>query len=270
MVATPLSRPLITNPFALESINPMTSNHPETPNPAPIARMFSPTLFRWAGYGLLILTLMDFVAIVFPPRFMNPAWEFESMGAIIERIPVPLLAIAMIFFGEGYARSKWEPAVLKTLSWLCLVGGILLLLMIPLGVTNTMRLNAQNQTQLSGQYSQQMEQLKAFEERLNQASPSEIQSFLESQGLTIDTSSGKAPKEQILNQLNQVKQRLETQVEAEQTSRRNALIESSVKWNLGALIAGFLFTYTWKLTRWARSGGKRKRNKVVKEAPSET
>ncbi len=239
----------------------------ESPNQSPTNKPISPTLFRWAGYGLLTLTLLDLATILLPPRLMDPVWEFETMGAVMERIPVPLLAIAFIFFGELQARSKWERPFLKALSWGTLVFGIFLFLLIPLGVTNTLRLNNQSTTQIETQYSQQMEQLTQFEQRLNQASPEEIKGFLESQGIALDGEAAKAPKQEILSQLNTVKTRMQSQADIEKTSRRNKLMESSIKWNLSALISGFLFVYTWHLTRWARSS-KKKRNKVSTSQPA--
>lgn len=239
----------------------------ELPNQMPTNKPISPVLFRWAGYGLLVLTLLDLATILLPPRLMDPVWEFETMGAVIERIPVPLLAIALIFFGELQFRSKWERPLLKLLSWGTLVFGIFLLLLIPLGVTNTLRLNSQSTTQIESQYSQQMDQLTQFEQRLNQASPEEINGFLESQGIALDGAAAKAPKQEVLSQLSTVKARMQTQADGEKTSRRNKLMESSIKWNLSALVSGFLFTYIWHLTRWAR-GSKKKRSKVSSSQPA--
>ncbi len=233
----------------------------ELPNQNPATKPVSPVLFRWAGYGLLILTLLDLATILLPPRLMDPVWEFETMGAVIERIPVPLLAIALIFFGELQFRSKWERPLIKVISWGTLIFGIFLLLMIPLGVNNTLRLNSQNITQIEAQYSQQMDQLTQFEQRLNQASPDEMKAFLESQGIALDGAATKTPKQEILSQLSTIKARMQTQADTEKTSRRNTLMESSIKWNLSALISGFLFAYVWHLTRWAR-GSRKKRSKV--------
>lgn len=233
----------------------------ELPNQNPANKPVSPVLFRWAGYGLLILTLLDLATILLPPRLMDPVWEFETMGAVMERVPVPLLAIALIFFGELQFRSKWERPLIKVISWGTLIFGIFLLLMIPLGVNNTLRLNSQNITQIEAQYSQQMDQLTQFEQRLNQASPEEMKVFLESQGIALDGVATKTPKQEILSQLSTIKARMQTQADTEKTSRRNTLMESSIKWNLSALISGFLFAYVWDLTRWAR-GSRKKRSKV--------
>lgn len=226
------------------------------------------SIMRWVGYGLLVLTILDYIAVLLPTRLMNPAWEFETMGSIIERIPVPLLAAALIFFGENQARSKWEKPLLKVLSWASLVFAIVLFLMIPFwGINNTLRLNTQTQTQINSQYNAQVEQLDQVEEHLNQASSEEIIELLESQGFEVEGAPG-STKEQLLNQLEQVRQRVKTQADTERGNRGQALFESSIKWNLSAFISGALFAYIWRLTRWAR-GAAKKKAKAAKREPKQ-
>ncbi len=51
----------------------------------------SSSLFRLVGYGLLVLALFDLIHILIPLQLMNPMWEFQTVGALVERVPVPLL-----------------------------------------------------------------------------------------------------------------------------------------------------------------------------------
>lgn len=53
---------------------------------------------RWVGYGLLLLALFDTIEVLTPPQFTNPAWEFQTIGALVERVPVPLLGLVLVFF----------------------------------------------------------------------------------------------------------------------------------------------------------------------------
>ncbi|MBW4450206.1 MAG: HpsJ family protein [Spirirestis rafaelensis WJT71-NPBG6] len=50
----------------------------------------SMSILRSLGYGLLLLAFFDIVEMFVPPNFMNPAWEFQTFGALVERVPVPL------------------------------------------------------------------------------------------------------------------------------------------------------------------------------------
>lgn len=222
------------------------------------------SVIRLVGYGLLLMSLLEYATILIPPRLLNPEWEFSAMGQIVERLPVPLLALAIIFLGDTQARQKWERPLLRILSWFALGFSLFLFLMIPLwGVMNTVRLNNQSAQMIEAQVTAQTQQFSQFEEQLNQASPDEISSFLESQGVALDDVEG-TPKDLILGEIQQLREQVQEQADTEKTSRRNTLFERSIKWNLSALISGVLFLYIWRLTRWARVPV-RKRSKVTQQ-----
>lgn len=99
------------------------------------------TLVRWLGYGLLCLAFLDLAAILIPPRFMDPLWEFRSIGAIVERIPVPLIGFVMVFWGEQDYRRPGEKFILKGLTWITLLLALVLLALIPLCLVDSMRIH---------------------------------------------------------------------------------------------------------------------------------
>lgn len=213
----------------------------------------SMNILRSLGYGLLLLAFFDIVEMFVPPNFMNPAWEFQTFGALVERVPVPLIGLVLVFFGELNSRSKWEFPILKLLSWLTLLFALLFFLLIPLGIGNTLRLNNQSAAQISTLSKQQLSQAEQVEKQLNQATPQQIDNFLKSQGRSLDGKNPQELKTQVLSKVSQAKQQIKTQAEATQSFRGLSLIKSSVKWNLGALVASGLFISIWKGTRWART-----------------
>lgn len=213
----------------------------------------SMTILRSLGYGLLLLAFFDIVEMFIPPNFMNPAWEFQTFGALVERVPVPLIGLVLVFFGEMNSRSKWEFPILKLLSWLTLLFALLFFLLIPLGVGNTLRLNNQSAAQISTLSKQQISQAEQVEKQLNEATPQQIDNFIKSQGRSLDGKNPEELKTQVLSKVSEAKKQIKTQAEATQSSRGLTLIKSSVKWNLGALVAGGLFISIWKGTGWARS-----------------
>ncbi len=213
----------------------------------------SMTILRSLGYGLLLLAFFDIVEMFVPPNFMNPAWEFQTFGALVERVPVPLIGLVLVFFGEMHSRSKWEFPLLKLLSWLTLLFALLFFLLIPLGVGNTLRLNNQSAAQIITLSKQQISQAEQLEKQLNQATPQQIDNFLKSQGRSLEGKNPEELKTQVLSQVSQAKKQIKTQAEAAQSLRGLNLIKSSVKWNLGALVAGGLFISIWKGTSWART-----------------
>lgn len=213
----------------------------------------SMSILRSLGYGLLLLAFFDIVEMFVPPNFMNPAWEFQTFGALVERVPVPLIGLVLVFFGEMNSRSQWEFPILKLLSWLTVLFALLFFLLIPLGVGNTLRLNNQSVAQISTLSKQQISQAEQVEKQLSQATPQQIDNFLKSQGRSLDGKNPEELKTQVLSKVSQAKKEIKTQAEATQSSRGLTLIKSSVKWNLGALVAGGLFISIWKGTRWART-----------------
>lgn len=213
---------------------------------------------RCVGYGLLLLSLLDWIVIVFPPQLMDPAWEFQTIGALVERVPVPLIGLAMVFYGEFQQRSRWESPTLKGLSWLSFALGLLFFALVPLGVIDTSRLLEQSDRQLANSYEQQLAQVKQVEERLSKTEPSEINKFLQDQGVDPGKLTPEDVRKQALGEIQAAKGRSQIQLEAEKKNRLRSLLENSVKWNLGAAIGGTCFVYLWRVTRWARVGRRRR------------
>lgn len=218
------------------------------------------SLLRWLGYSLLVLALFDVIEILVPPQLMNPVWEFQSMGALVERVPVPLIGLVLLFYGERNYRAKWEIPLLKILSWLSLLAGILFLLLIPLGIVNTLRINQQNNEQITAQVQQRMTQIQQVQAAVEQAQTKEeieqLLSSLDSQGRTPtikDSAQLTEVRQQLSSFISQGETSMRAQARATRRQQRLTLVKSSVKWNLGALISGALYIGIWQATRWVRS-----------------
>lgn len=213
-------------------------------------------ILRVAGYSLLLLGLFDCVYIFIPANFTNPAWEFQMIGQIVERVPVPLLGLVLIFYGDDSSRSRLEEVVLKLLSWLALLLGLLFILLIPLGIVNTWRIDNQNTAQINKQASERMLQLKQVEDKLNNAKTNEefkqLFSSINSQGRAPKIDNPLEYRKQLFLELSKAKKMVENQVTATKASTRLALLKNSVKWNLGALVSGFAFVWMWHATAWTR------------------
>jgi hypothetical protein len=216
-------------------------------------------LLHWIGYGLLIFFLLDAIDTLTPLRFTDPGWEFQTMGTIIEQIALPLIGLALVFVGELNLRAPGEALLVKTLSWLTLLGAIIMFLLIPLGILNTVRIERQSNEQITNQLNQQIAQIQLVKEQLSKATTQEEMQILIGR---LDTQ-GRAPAIENSEQLGQIKKQLsdfiarsenaiKAQAQTTQKDRRLNLLKSSVKWNLGALISGVLFAILWQGTRWAR------------------
>lgn len=220
----------------------------------------SSVLTRGVGYGLLLLVLFDLINLLVPLGFMNPAWELQTFGSIVERSAVPLVAMTMLFWGGLNGRFKFELPILKGLSWLALVIGLVFWLMIPMAIFSAVRIDRQNEQQVTAQVQQGKTQIQQIQTQLEQvANPSEMEKLIKQ----FDRS-GSSPKIENTQKLEEVKQGLTSSLTQGQTNLTNqaqtlrqnqrfGLIKNSVKWNLGALVAGALFLWIWMLTNWARS-----------------
>lgn len=212
---------------------------------------------RLIGYGLLVLALFDIIDIFIPPNFGNPVWEFQSIGLLVERVPVPLLGLVLIFFGENYERKSWEGIILKILTWLSLLIAVLFLLLVPAGIARTLQLDRQNNQQIALQERQQLNQLKQVEEQLQKGTNEDIATVaaeLNRLGVPVNAQKPEELKTQLLDRIATAKEQLPAQAKSTRFNQRLVLFKNSAKWTLGALIASLLFLRIWQTTRWARRG----------------
>lgn len=218
-------------------------------------------LFHMIGYGLLLFVFLDIIDVIIPPQLMNPIWEFQTLGQVVERVPLPLLGLVLVFYGEDIYRSKWEKVVLKFLSHASILVGILFLLLIPLCISDAIRINNLNNERINQQFEQQISQMQKFEQQVNKASDQELAAILarmNSQSNSSEVKNSQELKNRLLTEVQKSQSDLKSQVQATRKDKGLGLLKNSVKWCIGALIAGDLFIRIWQATRWARSGKKRK------------
>jgi hypothetical protein len=234
-----------------KTINPLTQSR------SSLAKSIN--LFRWIGYGFLILTLLDFLEIFIPLRFMNPVWEFQMMGALVEQVPVSLLGFGLVFLGKLYLRSPWERLILKFLSWITLLFAVGFFLLIPLGIFNTVRINRQNVEEINAQTQQQVAEIEQVKLRLGQAATKDeilqLVSRLDREDITKQIEASQkleVIKIDLTSFLSVTEGKIKGDAQEDLANRRMTLFKRSIKWNLGASIAGTLFFTIWRSTRWAR------------------
>ena len=219
----------------------------------------SEILFHSIGYGLLFFVLIDFVSVIFPLHIMDPVWELQTVGALVERVPLPLIGLVLIFYKEADFRAKWELKFLKLLSHVALLVGIFFLLLIFLCASDTLRINKMNDDRVNTQTNQQLSQLQKTEQQVDRATATELESFLvqiKTQGVS-PIQNPQELRSRLLSELNKSKSKVKAEAETIRQTRRLALIKSAVKWSLGCLIAGDLFIRIWQATSWARKANKR-------------
>ncbi|MEH2417164.1 HpsJ-like protein, cyanoexosortase A-associated [Nostoc sp.] len=212
---------------------------------------------RFIGYILLILSFIDVVNIFIPFQFTNAVWEFQMIGALVEHAPLPLIGSILVFFGEINYRREVEIYLLNFISWAALLAGILFLLLLPLGINNTFRIEHQNRVQITNHSSQQITQIQQIKKVLNKATTNQdINQIIKSLNPQENTPEFKNPQEvksQLLLEIGQLEKNTNNQSQVVQNNTHKELIRNSIKWNLGALICSFAFISIWRVTQWARS-----------------
>jgi hypothetical protein len=214
-------------------------------------------ILRSIGYGLLLLSLIDLLYVIFPPEFTKPIWEYQTIGDLVRLIPVPMIAFMLVFYGESFGRRKVERPIVAILSWSTLIFGVFCLLMIPLTVVNTLRIAQYNNDQINTQVTQQKTQLNNTKNQLDQATPEQLQSLIPVPTEKADSqtntpkNSGEA-KAKVLDNIQKAQKKADEQALDARKNVQQNLIKNSSKIILESLVGGCLLLYTWLVTDWAR------------------
>lgn len=228
---------------------------------------------RWVGYGLLLLALIDAVQVLIPLQILNPNWQLQTIGALVDRAVIPLLGLVLVFYGEMYARLRWEARVVKALSWLCLLLTLLFLLLLPLTVWATARLDALNELTLNGQLAQQLAQVEQTEGQLKQDNQQVLQALaakLNSTGAALETKEPQTLKTTLLARLSTARSQLQVQSQESRASQKLTLFKNAIRLNLTELVLSTLFFVLWQSTRWSRAMGARSPHAVPSSLPTES
>ena len=220
-------------------------------------QLFSSGILRLVGYGLLLMAAVDLLFVLIPLQLMNPVWELKTIGQIVDKTPVSLLGMVLVYYGEKCDRAPVERILLRWLSRMSLLIAIVLFLTIPLSLTNSFRIyyheNAQINTRLEGQVDKIQELQQELETVKSTAELSAILQQQAKQNIKIpDSVNSEELKLNILEDLQANQKQLETQAKTLRDRKRGVLLKNCLKWNLGGFIAAILYLLIWKSTRWAR------------------
>jgi hypothetical protein len=220
-------------------------------------QFFSIAILRLVGYGLITMALIDYISLLVPLHLMNPVWEFQTLGAVIERIPIVLLGVVFVFWGEKSDRTPIETPLLRCLSWFCLMFAIFLFISFPLSIINGFRIYYNSSALVNQQISSRIEVLDRFQTELKSANSIEqisqvLQKQSNGQVKIPQTADREQIKTDILKSVTENQNILKSQATGLRISKRIDLLKQGVKWNLGALISACILLFIWQHTFWAR------------------
>jgi hypothetical protein len=215
-------------------------------------------LIRFVGYGLLLLSLIDFISLFIPLRLRDPVWEVQTIKALVERAAVPLIGLAFAFYREIENRSRFGFGLLKGISWSTTGAGLLYLSLLPLLILNTIRLSSEFSEQANAQAKQRFTQLEVLSTRIQQVNAEEdlrtLAVRLNNAALTAAVQRKTAPeiKQLLLDEVIKAKLSVRSDAENTLTEKRFSLIKDTVRLSFGSVIAGTIFLWAGYFTRWAR------------------
>ena len=205
------------------------------------------------GYVILGLIFFDYLHLLFPPQFFNPNWEIQTIGKIIETIWILLLGFMLVFFRTQQRKiKKSELKILSVLSWLTLAIAICCFLSAPLLMSNALRIDQNNKTQINAQLTNQSSQIEQLFTKINQASNQEINSFLSNRQFAGLSGSDDVLRQQLVDIVQQRKQASQARLQQTLKAKQVKLFKSTFKWVIGAIISGIAFVTVWRYTGWAR------------------
>ncbi|WP_218080799.1 HpsJ-like protein, cyanoexosortase A-associated [Anthocerotibacter panamensis] len=205
-------------------------------------------LFRLIGIILLVLVLFDIIAALVPPHFTDPVWEFQFLGYLVERAPLPFIALLFLYWSEA---SNPKSMLTKFLSWGSLVIGVLFLLTIPLSLRNSARITELNNQQVATRMNQQMAPIQQRKQVLQKSSDQDIAkvfTLLERQNQLQGIKNPTELKKRLFEEIGQAESNVSNQLETARETARINVIKNSTKWNAGALVVGVAFILIWWVT----------------------
>lgn len=213
------------------------------------------SLFRIAGYGLLVISFLDILGSFFPLHFGDPNWELSLVRSLVGNLPVSLIGVILVFASETNLQ------VFRLLSTACLVVAALYLLLLPLCIASAVRIDRGTQRQVVAYTDQRLSQLQQVREQLTKATTAEdltqLLVRLNPQGPTPNIPNPDAAKKQLLTNLNTAEKQLKSDIAAKQFDTRLNLFSQAFRLSLETVISAVIFFSLWRSTG---RGGRRSKS----------
>ena len=213
--------------------------------------------FRAGGVVLLLLFVADIVDAALPVRWMDPAWDMQVIGAIVERSPVPILGFLLFFYGDAFMRSRGSWWLARVLSWSALALAVVLLLMIPLLVADTGRLTRQAESRMTSQLQQQLARAEGMEADLKVVEAQKLDSILERLGRTAEGQTPEEVRDSLLTDLRETREAARLQAQQAFATQRFMLEKRSWRWSIQSILVAGVLLYLWRQAGWVRQAASR-------------
>ena len=226
------------------------------PQPSPMKNSPAPRITSVVGYGLLIFAGIDLLFQLLANPFGGALQAFRFSSGLVDRIPVPLLALGILFAFPRTISLPLERTVLRLLSFVPYVyaGGFLLVIAAAL-ITGNRLINVAEQ-QIAMQSQSQLRQLETTVDRVKSLNSSDlasvVQNFNQQNRTTLKDTEF---LNKLVEQTDAQKARLKVGTEQAFQAQRRTMSLELLKVLLGAAAGSGIMFLLGNAAGWARSPG---------------
>ncbi|MBS9387132.1 MAG: HpsJ family protein [Dolichospermum sp. BR01] len=204
------------------------------------------------GYGIVMMSFIDFIYVIVPPQLQNPEWELNAISLFTEHSWVFLIGLGFVFtryFRENeYDIRFLEIVFLRFIRWVILLMGIAFFALIPLTLLNTQRVLKVVNDQITEQRNNRVEQITQIEKRLaSGVSAEQIKLFAKNINMSPDDLKLPTPqlKNTIQKNLASAKKTISQEAALNQRGQWKNRWKSSLRTVIALLIIGVTFVIVW-------------------------
>ncbi len=206
------------------------------------------------GYGMALISLGDYLYIIYPLDLQNPAWELQTLNSLVRQSWTFLLSIGLIFSryltDNKNDASAFDLFLLRVIRWVVLTMAIMFFFTIPLIIVDTHRLVSYNTKQIDQKEQNQLKQIPAVKAKLNQTSDVRQMALLgRALGLNVQDFVGK-PSIQVQEILRQrliiFESELKQKVKEAKKEKAITLWKSSLRTIFAGSMISLIFIFIWR------------------------
>lgn len=205
----------------------------------------------YVGYGLVLFSLLDLIIFLYPLRFLDPSWEYNTFNYFVDSSAGTLVGFWIVLSRElgSIEKYKIEKVINRFLAWLTLILSIVYFLLVPFGLSAAFRLHRNNVFLATNQQGQGLEQIETFRSRINSATDAQLGSLQQQIPINpanpIPANNPTEFRKALLTQLDSQAQSIREQTTTAIANSRQAILKRTLKSFLGALIISFVFLRLW-------------------------
>jgi hypothetical protein len=223
-------------------------------------------LLSWLGYVLLFGSALDYLIILYPLQLTNPSWELQTFTQMVNNAWALLLAVLLIFLPKRASITRLELQFLSLLRWGLFLGGALFILLIPLGILNTQRIQESRVAELNRQQTVRTEELNNLQRALESGQLSPIQLRRIATAFNLQATPNETPlRQRLLEKVQEQRQQLRQNIATQKSSRSRQLFGQAVRVNSQALFIGIFLLRSWWEVRWLKKIQKRAQRSARKK-----